>query len=162
MAGKDNLGFGTKFAYAEVIDVKDKDRAGYYRLRVHGKQEDLQDKDLAWGRMMTHGASHQKIGKSPTRLIKGSHVMCMYEDPGENMIILGAVDRSGTSSDGVTIDGRQVLYPTFNSLPNVCYGNNEEVGENDLNALGNGRPPDSYAQTADVLLEQPSPKKETA
>ena len=155
----DQFGFGkTRFNYGIIVNVKDEDRAGYYQVRIPGDHDGIPDEELPWMRMMTHGASHQKVGRSPTHLIKGSRVVLLHADPAENALIFGAVDTSGLSKKGITKDGRRDIDSQYNSLPNVCYGNNEEVGNCDKNALADGPPPDTYIQKEQSMIKTPVEK----
>lgn len=139
------------FGYGVVEDTNDPDKAGGYRIRIEDRMKGLSTEDLPWARQMTHTASHQKVGKSPTRLIKGSRVMVCYSDPGENMVIMGSVDTSGLSKSGKTLDGSPDIDKQYNSLPPVCTG----APNADVQHYFVGRQPDTPEQTPDVMLKTP-------
>lgn len=126
MADQDKFGFSPRMFYGTVVmnDARENggDEAGGYRVKIPDIHHGMGDNDLPWFRQTTHDQSHQKMGRSPTRLANGSCCMVMYNDSGENPIIMGSVDTSGLSQGGKTVDGSPAINREYNSLPPACHG----------------------------------------
>jgi len=150
------FGMSPRMFYA-VVEQDDRKanggrEAGCYRMRIPDIHHGMETEDLPWFRQMTHSQSHQKLGKSPTRLAKGSCCLVMYNDSGENPLVIGSVDTSGLTKGGKTLDGAPEVDQKYNSLPPACHGSEET----DVQHYFVGRQPDSVKHDdPEVLLETP-------
>lgn len=108
MSGKDDLhnygrGKGFNYFVGTVVDIDSPYQDGSCRVRAHGTQDNTQaipDDSLRWAKIVMPVTAGQVAGAAASHnLQKGSTVLCIYADGGEQIpIILGVLTSSGKDS----------------------------------------------------------------
>ena len=131
----DNVMFFT----AEVVNIKDPDKAGRVQIRVHGYHDDkskIPRANLPWAQPVTPitSAAHNKIGVIPHGVVVGSTVMGFWTDGNSKQqpVYIGTINRSGEKkSQG---SGADKLPEDTNSTPAQgrvkSNKNNTQAGKN--------------------------------
>lgn len=121
-------------AVALITDEMDKkgsnggkgDQAGFYQVRVHGTQDNIEKNKLVFVPDLQSGAAHQKVGQFLPRQ-KGSVVQVQFDDMHQlSGHILGGYGTAGKGKGGGTVDGATDVDNDTNSYPQYSRGKLEQ------------------------------------
>jgi len=126
--------FGHSLWYGEVVNVNDPHQNGYIQVRIHGLYDDktnIPDDQLPWVKPCQDitSAGHNKIGKIPVGVIKGTTVGGYFLDNDKQIpIFTHVISKAGDAQSGTTVNGQTQLVPGTNSDPiGARNGNNAFV-----------------------------------
>lgn len=118
-----------KYFIGEVRNNKDDWESGRVQVRIYGKHDDeqnIKDEDLPWSMVLLPitSASTNRIGTSPTGLLKGSRVMGYFLDSAEQYpVIIGSFPRAGkqkTKDDNTK--GKNDIDAEYSDVPLAAIG----------------------------------------
>lgn len=115
--------FGHSLWYGVVTDVNDPDQEGRVRVRIHGLYDDttnIPDDHLPWVKPCQDitSAGHNKIGKLPVGVIKGTTVGGYFLDGDKQYPVFHhVIAKAGDPQEGTTVNGQTELVPGTNSNP---------------------------------------------
>ncbi len=117
-------------ATAVIVDEQDKkgqsggkgDMAGFYQVRVHHTQDNMEQDKLVFMPDPQSGAGHQKMGQFLPRQ-KGSVVNVEFDDAHQlSGRITGGMGSAGKGTGGGTVDGATGVDRGTNSFPQYARG----------------------------------------
>lgn len=94
--------YGSNMMIGEIVNIDSPYQDGSCQIRIHGLEDDKQkipDEKLRWAKCMTPVTHGQTPGSGGSHnLQKGSKVICMFFDQGDQQIpvIIGTLTSSGT------------------------------------------------------------------
>ena len=115
--------FGHSIWYGVVTNVNDPDKEGRVQVRIHGLYDDtvnIPDDHLPWAKPCQDitSAGHNKIGKLPVGVVKGTTVGGYFLDGDKQYPVFDhVIAKAGDPQEGTTVNGQTELIKGTNSNP---------------------------------------------